>query len=376
MKLAWATDFTGKGNAYGYSYHSRMMKEYTSKITEPSKDADDVIVILPADRYQRIEGKYNYLFTMFEADRLPNQYLWGVDQADELIVPCSFSRDLFRKYTDKPISVCHEGVNTDFYTYKERTFNPQFDKFKILWVGAPNPRKGYQIMLKLIEVLEKMPNVEVHLKTTVPKVDYSKLNKEKIKALSTGDKQREKRIDNLMAEASDELGIKKQPLHGMFERVGKHKNIIMDCRDLTPEELRDLYHEAHCFILPSFGEGWGLTLSEAMATGLPCIATSMTGTADFFDEYVGYPIAYKMVESYFQYYTCKANVCLPSANHTFELVQKVFQNYKEARKRGRKAAERIRNKFTWDIAAKRLVDIVDNSRSRRGIKDEILTSVN
>jgi len=49
---------------------------------------------------------------------------------------------------------------------------------------------------------------------------------------------------------------------------------------LAQKELRKIYRNASCFILPSlFGETWGLTVNEAMASGLPVIVSDKAGCA-------------------------------------------------------------------------------------------------
>ena len=44
--------------------------------------------------------------------------------------------------------------------------------------------------------------------------------------------------------------------------------------ECTPETLDDLYDSSSLFVLPSYYEGYGLALSEAMARGLPVISTT------------------------------------------------------------------------------------------------------
>lgn len=49
---------------------------------------------------------------------------------------------------------------------------------------------------------------------------------------------------------------------------------------LNQEQLRPIYQSASVFVLPSVQEGFGLVILEAMACGLPVIATSSTGGPD------------------------------------------------------------------------------------------------
>lgn len=56
---------------------------------------------------------------------------------------------------------------------------------------------------------------------------------------------------------------------------------------LASEGLRDQYRQADIFIFPSFFEGFGLVLLEAMACGLPAIATDTTAGADWLTESSG-----------------------------------------------------------------------------------------
>jgi glycosyltransferase involved in cell wall biosynthesis len=95
-----------------------------------------------------------------------------------------------------------------------------------------------------------------------------------------------------------------------------------------------------------------------MATGAPCVATPVTGCVDFFDETVGYPIDYEIRSVNLSNYNLKSDAHIPDTYSMMDQIQKVFNNYKQAQKLGKRASERIRTKFTWKNAAKRLNDIV------------------
>jgi glycosyltransferase involved in cell wall biosynthesis len=56
-------------------------------------------------------------------------------------------------------------------------------------------------------------------------------------------------------------------------------------RDMQPNtgELLNLYRQADLFVLPSLGECFGIATVEAMAAGLPVIASDVGGTADIIE---------------------------------------------------------------------------------------------
>lgn len=353
---------TVPGNALGYGTHNSNMKKHCEKYFEYREDAKIALSILPADHWAPTPGKINVLFTMWEYLDLPESYALNINKADLILVPSSFCRDLLKRYTNVPVEVCWEGIDPGKYQFYDRQ-NKSKKPFKFLWVGAPNPRKGYPLVLEAIKVFENDPNVEIHIKTTVQKIPWKKtlsnIWKKRRQIMYDG----EVRVSALRMLSR----IPHRKREGKFKRIGKFNNIIWDTRFLPADELASLYYGSHCFLFPTFGEGWGLTLCEAMATGLPCIATPITGCTDFFDERVGVPIAYTIMKQKLENYDLHARGYVPNTVDMVKAMFAVMQHYDRALDLGKKASERVRNKFTWEKSATRLNQIMTKYAEKWGV---------
>jgi len=327
FKLFWFTDIPEHkaiGNAYGYAVHNRTLRKYVSEIADLSQDAEDVLLIIAPEFYaKKVPGKTNWLFTMFEGETLPDPWVENVQRADYLLTPSTWVREKFSKYFPKDkIFVVNHGVEPCF-AYKKRRFPRNEKPFRFLWVGAPNERKGWKDLIYIWEYAgySRSPHIELYLKTT------------------------------------------------MWGKVERRGNVILDGRKLPLEDLIKLYHSAHCFLFPTHGEGFGLTLAEAMRTGLPCISTYYSGVTDFFDETVGYPVDYKLEKKNI-YFRSEAldepGACTyaaaPKWEQFSEKMLEVYENYNKALRKGKKAYQRIAGQFTWPKAARTLVDIMTGVR--------------
>ena len=298
--------------------------------------------------------------TMWEFDTLPKSYIEGCEKAYSIIVPCKFCRDLFKKaLPHKKVEVCWEGIEPNTFQFYDRAKNYNADgKFRFLWVGAPNPRKGYFSVLEAIKVFEGFPNVEIYLKTTMHKLNFKEFFKNVWKH-----RKQIFRIDgckNDIRSATINM-LRRLPLRKYADSIrilGKHKNIFVDTRKVPREELYNLYCSANCFLMPTVGEGWGLTLTEAMATGCPCIATQVTGVEEYFDKTVGYPLKFSMIEQNLENYKISAKGAVVDTKDLIEKMVYVMMRYKEAYEKGKRASERIHSKFTWDKSAFRLYEIL------------------
>lgn len=139
---------------------------------------------------------------------------------------------IFKGIAEDKIKVIPYGVDTTKFTFSERM---QSDIFKVIFIGSLNQRKGISYLL---DALAEMNNVEL---TIVTRGIYDA---------------------SLIANYNF-------PIH-----------VIVD---VPHEKLQKALHQAHCFVLPSILEGFGQVILEAMATGIPVIATENTAAKDIIE---------------------------------------------------------------------------------------------
>lgn len=300
-----------KGLAKGFSVQwsevTKALKSVGVRVTNSIGEADIVFHQAPVFKVDYIPGKLNVLYTAWEADKLPEEYATIAKNMDLVICVSKYCAKTFKKYTKKVVTV-PLGVDGRLFSYKKRKYSTPF---RFLWLNAPSPRKGWHIIQEAWFNFSKRDDVELYIKTT--RAAQSRL---------------------------------------------KAGNVFIDTRDLNRGKLADLYHSAHCFIHTSFAEGFGLTLIEAMATGLPCIYVPYSGVLEFANiSKCGYPLSYKEREvSYAGIKTVGAEALVS------DLIFKMFtvkKEYKRAVMRGKRASEHVTKNFSWKNTGLKLRKILE-----------------
>jgi glycosyltransferase involved in cell wall biosynthesis len=314
---------------------------------------------------------------MYECTSLPQKWIAPLAKADLIVVPCKQNKYLFEKYTKNPVEVCSEGVEVDKYTYFERMF-PVERPFVYLWLGATNPRKGTDHVIMAWELLNKYwydHDNEVRKKILLVMKTTQEADRECpieiiIKNGGILDRKREIIEKKIMLPAVREMSI-----------AG---NVILDTRRLPvlpegqpnfnyPQSLQEVYHSAHCFLLPTRGEGFGLTLAEAMSTGLPCIYTPWSGPVDFCNDTMAYPLKFKfspvktiqLNKDGTKTISHESTAADADVLHMVRRMIQVYKDYDLALQKGKRAAEHIRKGFTWDISAASMIKIIEKYTNER-----------
>jgi glycosyltransferase involved in cell wall biosynthesis len=133
---------------------------------------------------------------------------------------------------------------------------------------------------------------------------------------------------------------------------------------MDARELAALLGACNCYVSPHRSEGFGLTVAEAMARGLPVIATDYSGTADFLTDEVGFPLHYRLVEvdRNLGPYPEGAIWSEPSREHLQELLRRILADPQAAIAKGRRARQYVLSNYSPGAIglrmANRLAEIV------------------
>ncbi len=167
-------------------------------------------------------------------DWLVDRELSEYELADAIAVPSRFVLRTFLKrgVPAQKLHLCPYGVNLSLYSPQPR----QDSRFRVLFVGSVSIRKGIGYLLEAVRPLVGQDLVELWL------------------------------IGAVSPEARDLLARN--------AHLFVHKGFI------PPPRLAAAYSQGSVLVLPSVEEGLGRVQTQAMACGLPVIATANTGIED------------------------------------------------------------------------------------------------
>lgn len=287
------------------------------------------LVYAQGDVFYRNTGKYKIGFTMLEVDGLPPEWVRQANQMDEIWVPSNFNKQTFLESgVKKPIHIIPLGIDPEYFS-PEIIGHKIPNTFTFLSIFEWGERKAPELLLKAFnDEFRSSEPVCLICKTNNfdPSVSIEK--------------------------AISEIGLKS---NGGRIIVGKN-------RILKRYELGVLYRSADCFVLPTRGEGWGMPILEAMASGLPVISTNWSSQTDFINNANSIPLdVERLIPAIAK---CPYYDGFRWAQPSYEALRKamrwVYENQEEARTMGVNAAAEVRQKWSWDAMANKIINRISS----------------
>ena len=169
----------------------------------------------------------------------PDQKRREMELADIVLVASSFVRQTIETFIPKRIVLAPYGVDAEFWRPAEP--RDRSEPLRFIYAGQCSIRKGTPLLL------------EAWRKAALPDAQLE--------------------------------------LVGVWQ-LAEARRVLLPAgvRHMPPcsrEDLRDRYRAADVFVFPSYFEGFGLVLLEAMACGLPAIASTATAGPDVLDDGCG-----------------------------------------------------------------------------------------
>lgn len=259
------------------------------------------------------------LYTMWETTIVPPYHLQEIaDAATMIYVPCRENVRIAQACgIEVPARTLWHGVDAARFPYLERPRSGN-EPFTFGNNGVFNPRKGIDALLRAFrEEFGPREPVRLLLKNTWS--DFS-------------------------AQVPNDPRI--VPVHGFWGDA----------------DLLEFLRQIDAYILPSRGEGFGLTGLEAMATGLPLIATNWSGPADYLDPADSFPLRYTLEDTGGEWFGDRRQWgywAEPDIQHLRELMRYLYEHREEGIARGRRASARVHRDWTWQRIAQQVIDDFD-----------------
>ena len=284
------------------------------------------VVYAQGDVFKRSAGRYKIGYTMLEVDGFPREWVRQANRMDEVWVPSEFNRQAFLACgLRRPVHVMPLGVDTNYFHPGVEAFPNPAGEFVFLALFEWGERKEPGLLLRAFND-EFSAHEPVRLVCKVINRDPGLRLKEEIRRL------------RLSAEGG---------------RISYMFNL-----EFPHYQLGALYRSMDAFVSVSRGEGWNMPLMEAMACGLPSIATDWGAHQEFLHAGVGYPLRLrKLVPAVAKCPYYKGfRWADPDPEHLRSLLRHVYENRDEARARGQAAAREMAARWTWQAAAARMVE--------------------
>jgi glycosyltransferase involved in cell wall biosynthesis len=273
--------------------------------------------------------------TMFETDSLPPDWVRMLHGFDRVWIPTAFHLETFTRagVPAELLRILPETVDLQRFTATAATRPiPGATGFTFLSNFTFQERKGWRELLRAY-VLEFAGDDAVTLAL-------------KLSTGFVGEREIRARLDAFIG--------------GLGVPASRRPRIVLLYEDIPETQMPGLYTGADAYVSPTRGEGWGRPLMEALACGLPVIASRWSGQLAFLDDDCAWLVDGDVVpvpddvdndtfrgQRWFQ----------PDVEALRAAMRAVASNPEAARERAASARPRLETKFGLPAIAERIAEL-------------------
>lgn len=278
-----------------------------------AKDTNVVAwVSVPSHANAWMDGQTAVISTMWEATVLPESFRDTLHNFDTVIVPSRHNVELFGKYHHN-VKYVPLGIDPRVWHFQQRKEPGMFFNFLI---GGSGKRKGTDLAHKAF--------MDVF-----------------------GGYRGDGPIPRLVMKNPKNEGFTGEQVEVVSGRISSRAEV-------------DLYSDAHVYLQPSRGEGFGLQPLQAIAQGCPTILTGAHGHESFAD--LGMPISSSLVPAEYFIYGDAGEWWEPDYDELCQLMEFAYNNYPAVQKRAEFNAKVAAREFTWKQTARKFVDAIGEDK--------------
>lgn len=272
--------------------------------------------------------------TTFGTDRIPDGWAERCNAMDEVWVPSEFDRETFASsgVDARKIRVIRTGVDTRLFRPGLQPLDiPHTRTFNFLSVTSAQRRSGTDVLLRAyLREFKRDEDVALVLN------------------ISEGQNFTADPVAEIAFFIETELGV----------RIENTPTILFLGAPLSHADRSRLYASANAFVLPSRAEACGRSCLEALASGLPVIATRWGGASESLNDDNSFQLEIERLvpASAEDELVAGHRWAEPSVDHLRQLMREVFTNSQEARKRAEQARKDAAEHWDWSVVIPQWVD--------------------
>ena len=338
MRALLAEFYKLDNNIFAKSINGNSFFSESDNYKEDIGSADiDIAYTLPRNFKYRFKkdsslrlGIYNY-----ETSIMPNVWSDSINYIDYALPSSNFSKEVFVNSgwpKEKCIVIPH-GIHLEDFRDNSKIQLGTNRKFKFLNVSIPHYRKNIGLLLDAYySAFTNKDDVCLVLKTSLAKPK-----------------------NYFEADLKKEI-LKVQKKHSKRGDLPQVEIIQKKFDSIIP-----LYNSCDCLVSATSAEGFGLPLLEGLAAGMLVVAPGVSGHTDFLSKENSILYSYKeiLAPKEYQYWRPSpgATTFMPDKNSLSESMILAYKNHKHLLKKFSKETTNTINKFTWENAAKRILEI-------------------